>query len=64
MPANLLDFDPGKLVAPFIVGMTSMTLEPLPNDAVPGSDLIKLPPQVVILDGFTVDGAPIVGFPT
>jgi len=59
-----LDFDPGKLVAPFIVGMTSMAFKPLPIYAVPRSDLIKLPPQVVVLDGFTIYGAPIVGFPT
>jgi hypothetical protein len=53
-----------ELITPFVIRVPSMPFKPLPIDAVPGSDLIKPPPQVVVLDGFTVYGAPVVGFPT
>ena len=62
--ADFLYFGTCELISPFVIRVPSMAFKPLPIDAVAGSDLIKLPPQVVILDGFTVYGAPIVGFPT
>ena len=64
LSADFLYFGPCKLITAFVIRVPSMPFKPLPIDAVPGSDLIKLPPQVVVLDGFTVYGAPIVGFPT
>jgi len=45
------------------VSLASMPFKPLPTDGVPGGDLIKLPPQVVVLDGFTVCSAPLVCLP-
>jgi hypothetical protein len=62
--ADLLYLGTCELITTFVIRVPSMAFKPLPTDAMPGSDLIKLPPQVIILYGFTVYGAPIVGFPT
>lgn len=40
-----------------------MTLEPLPGDVVAGRDLLKLSPQILVLDSLAVGRAPVVGFP-
>jgi len=62
--ADFLYFHPCELIITFVVGISSMTLEPLPIDAVPGRDLIKLSPQVIIFNRLAVCSAPVIGFPT
>ena len=43
--------------------MPNLAFEPLRGDVVTGRDLLKLSPQIVILDGLSVCSAPVVGFP-
>ena len=62
--ADFLYLGACELITTFVIRVPSMPFKPLPTDAVPGSDLIKLSPQVIVLDGFTVYGAPVVGLPT
>src|ERR1035441_7670414 len=52
-----------KLIAPFIVGMSRMTFEPLPGDLLPRGGVIKLSPQVLVLHRLPLNRAPVVGSP-
>jgi hypothetical protein len=62
--ADFQYFGACELFTTFFVWVPSMALKPLSTHAVRGSDLIQLPPQVIILDRHAVCSAPMVGFPT
>src|ERR1035438_2139369 len=63
LTADFRHFRARKLIALFIVGMSSMTFKPLPGDLMPRCGLIKLSPQVVVFHRLPVNRAPVVGSP-
>src|ERR1035438_65636 len=63
LTADFRYFRTRKLIALFIVRMSSMSFKPLPGDLMPRGGLIKLSPQIVVLHRLPVNRAPVVGSP-
>ena len=63
LAADVHDFGPGELIAPFIVGMSRMAFKPLPGDPVPGGLFVKLSPQIIVFHRLPINRPPVVGSP-
>ena len=63
-PAEPIHHRPRQKIAPFILRMPGVSLQPLPFDAVDRRQRIQLPPEVLVLHRHLVPGFPPVSFPT
>ena len=55
--------DDGKLIAAVVIGMIGVAFGPLPDSLMAADLFVEILPEVLVLDGLLVFGAPVVALP-